>query len=306
MYITLLSTLISSCSLNHHLYTDDSALFFLPSHSLRLQHRSPSQRSRSNFVLGDCKSYTELLQDCSLVSVNLPKSTPHSRLHIWLTPHFCWPDLICLQILLLPYSSASLYPSIPRYQNTFHHRHFNCSVQARLLQLSITTCPSQTTRLQQIQNSLAHDVAKVPKSSHITPILRSLHSLKITLCIEYKLLSLTYKVLTTGSSCVVKRWLGEEMYGVWSRRSQANRKTKEDLQRLWKRTIKHTNWTKRMDAMDRSRLSQLIIKMGVSRWMFRLVPAHPCSARQRAISSCVCVVTIWEREWHCEWSLNWK
>jgi len=34
-------------------------------------------------------------------------------------------------------------------------------------------------------------------SCHITPILRSLHWLKITERIEYKLLSLTYKVLTT-------------------------------------------------------------------------------------------------------------
>ena len=39
-------------------------------------------------------------------------------------------------------------------------------------------------------------VVKAPKSSHITPILRSLHWLKIN--IEYKLLSLTYKVLTTS------------------------------------------------------------------------------------------------------------
>jgi len=45
---------------------------------------------------------------------------------------------------------------------------------------------SQITRLQQIQNSLAHAVA--PKSCHITPILHSLHWLKITECIEYKLL----------------------------------------------------------------------------------------------------------------------
>ena len=36
-----------------------------------------------------------------------------------------------------------------------------------------------------------------PKSSHITPILRSLHWLKINERIEHKLLSLTYKVLTT-------------------------------------------------------------------------------------------------------------
>jgi len=41
-------------------------------------------------------------------------------------------------------------------------------------------------------------VVKAPKSSHIKPILRSLHWLKINERIEYKLLSLTYKVLTTS------------------------------------------------------------------------------------------------------------
>jgi len=56
---------------------------------------------------------------------------------------------------------------------------------------------SQITRLQQIQNSLARAVVKA-KSCHITPILRSLHWLKITERVEYKLLSLTYKVLTTS------------------------------------------------------------------------------------------------------------
>ena len=60
------------------------------------------------------------------------------RLHIWWTTHFFWPDLICLQILQLPYPSASLYPSIPLYQNSCHHRHFYCSLQARLLQLSLS------------------------------------------------------------------------------------------------------------------------------------------------------------------------
>jgi len=56
---------------------------------------------------------------------------------------------------------------------------------------------SQITRLQQIQNSLARVVVKTPKCCHITPILHSLHWLKISECIEYKLLSLNYKVLTT-------------------------------------------------------------------------------------------------------------
>ena len=40
-------------------------------------------------------------------------------------------------------------------------------------------------------------VVKAPKSSHITPILPSIHWLRITERIKYKLLSLTYKVLTT-------------------------------------------------------------------------------------------------------------
>ena len=56
---------------------------------------------------------------------------------------------------------------------------------------------SQLSRIQHIQNSLARTVVKAPKSCHITPILRSLHWLRITKRIEYKLLSLTYKVLTT-------------------------------------------------------------------------------------------------------------
>ena len=55
----------------------------------------------------------------------------------------------------------------------------------------------QLSRFQQIQNSLARTVMKAPKSCHITPILRSLHWLKITERIKYKLISLTYKVLTT-------------------------------------------------------------------------------------------------------------
>ena len=57
---------------------------------------------------------------------------------------------------------------------------------------------SQLNRLQQIQSSLAHAVVKALKSSHITPILKSLHWLNFNECIEYKLLSLTYKVLTTS------------------------------------------------------------------------------------------------------------
>ena len=55
---------------------------------------------------------------------------------------------------------------------------------------------SQLSRLQQIQNSLALTFVKAPQSCHITPISRSLHWFRVTERIEYKLISLTYKVLT--------------------------------------------------------------------------------------------------------------
>jgi len=54
---------------------------------------------------------------------------------------------------------------------------------------------SQTNRLQVIQNSLARAVVNAPEFCHVTPILKSLHWLKINEHIEYKLLSLTYKLL---------------------------------------------------------------------------------------------------------------
>ena len=49
-----------------------------------------------------------------------------------------------------------------------------------------------------IQNSLARVVVKAPKSCHISSVLKSLHWLKINERIDYKLLSLTYKILTTS------------------------------------------------------------------------------------------------------------
>jgi len=62
------------------------------------------------------------------------------------------------------------------YCNSLYHNLPNC----------------QLNRLQRIQNSLAHAVVKAPKSTRITPILKSLHWLKVNECIEYKLLSLTW------------------------------------------------------------------------------------------------------------------
>ena len=120
MYTSPLSTLISSLSLNHHLYADDTQLFLS-------FHPSDFDSSASTIAT----------------------SIVHSKLD------YC----------------NSLYYNLPK---------------------------SQTNRLQVIQNSLARAVVKAPKFCHVTPILKSLHWLKINERIEYKLLSLTYKALTTA------------------------------------------------------------------------------------------------------------
>jgi len=75
-------------------------------------------------------------------------------------------------------------------------RHSRSVYPYRLSDRNLPNC--QLNRLQQIQKSLARDVIKAPKSSRITPILKSLHWLKVNERIEYKLLSLTFKVLTTS------------------------------------------------------------------------------------------------------------
>ena len=54
---------------------------------------------------------------------------------------------------------------------------------------------SQLDRLQLILNSAARAVSKTPKFTHISPVLKSLHWLKIDQRIQYKVLSITYKTL---------------------------------------------------------------------------------------------------------------
>lgn len=53
-------------------------------------------------------------------------------------------------------------------------------------------------RLQNIQNALARAVTKTPKHHHITPVLKSLHWLKIPERISYKIASLTYNTIQSS------------------------------------------------------------------------------------------------------------
>jgi len=51
----------------------------------------------------------------------------------------------------------------------------------------------------------------------------------------------------------------------------------------------------------------LFFLMGVSGWMFLLVPADPGSPGQRAVKrSYTCVHIVWYRQWWCKRKINWE
>jgi len=71
---------------------------------------------------------------------------------------------------------------------------------------------SQLARLQLIVNSTARAVSKTPKFSHITPVLKSLHWLKIEQRIHYKVLSITYKTLQSRKPSYLHSLLNVQSY----------------------------------------------------------------------------------------------
>jgi len=54
-------------------------------------------------------------------------------LHLWWTSYLFWPNFSHLQSLLLPYQTASLYPSFPWCHHRVHHCHLHRSLQTWLL-----------------------------------------------------------------------------------------------------------------------------------------------------------------------------
>ena len=105
----------------------------------------------------------------------------------------------------ISYISKSCFSHIRdlrRIRNTLDHK-TACTIATSLIHSKLDYCNSlylnisnqQLNWLQLILNSAARAVTKTPKFHHITPHLKSLHWLKITQRIQYKILSLTYKSL---------------------------------------------------------------------------------------------------------------
>ena len=213
MYTTPLSNLISSLSVNHHLYADDIQLFFsfhprnfdsiIANLQTALQQISSSlsanlltlNTSKTKFLIIGLKQQLSIIDKSSLNTAhsacnlgfifneNLAFSNQISSLSKSCYSHIRVLCCIrpCLDSKTASTTAASIVHSKLDYCNSLYYN----------------LPKSQINRLQQIQNCLARTVVKAPKSL-ITPIFRSLHWLKISERIEYKLLSLTYKDLTTS------------------------------------------------------------------------------------------------------------
>ena len=193
MYTTPLSTLISSCSLNHHIYADDNQLFlsFLPTHldsSIDHLHNALDRisswmtanvltlnSSKTEFLLIGFSKQLAKINNSSLTITHSARNLGfifdeyltfsgqissvskscycHIRqlrcirvklLGLYLPLYmFCCmrasvSGLMALLVLWFFPLNIFIHSFIPRYQNSFHHRHFHCSLQARLLQLSLS------------------------------------------------------------------------------------------------------------------------------------------------------------------------
>ena len=82
--------------------------------------------------------------------------------------------------------------------------------------------------------------------------------------------------------------------------------------RLYVRTVKHVSWIKRMPwslQMEKGDKGSTMIRMGVSGWMFLLVPAYPGCPGSKAVKRsllllCLRKITPW---WQADWiSDKWK
>ena len=231
LYTTPLSTLISSLSINHHLYADDTQLFmsFFPSDftssmdSLRLAlHKISDWMSANLLTLNPSKTEFLLLglpQQLSKLNSPVLDLSPQTtiqpshaarNLGFIFDHHLTFSD----QISSLSKSCFNHIRSLRRIRPFLNYSTAK-TVATSLVHSKLDYCNSlyfglpqtQLSRLQRIQNSLARTVVSAPRSCHISPILKSLHWLKINQRIDFKILSLTYKSLLISKPSYLRQLL---------------------------------------------------------------------------------------------------
>ena len=231
LYTTPLSSIISRTSVNHKLYADDTQLFISFSannftHNIKLLQDTISDISSwmsTNFLsLNPSKTEFMLIG----LPIQLAKIT---------NPSLC----VSQNVTLKPVSSARnlgfILDSNLSLSDHISSVSKNCFIHIRDLRrirktlthssaltiatslihskldycnsLYLNTSHQNINRLQLIQNAAARAVTRTPRFHHISPILKSLHWLKIPQRIEFKILSLTYKLLQNNKPTLLRQLL---------------------------------------------------------------------------------------------------
>jgi len=140
--------------------------------------RLKQQLSKIPYTTPLSLQHTLLVTLALFLTNTLPSQT--KSLHFSKSCYYHIPELCCIRPYL-NFETASTIATTIVHLNSIIVTFFITTFQKNY----------QLNRLQQIKISLARAVVKALKSSHITPILKSLHWLKVNERVEYKLLSLT-------------------------------------------------------------------------------------------------------------------
>jgi hypothetical protein len=229
---TPLSTIISKSATNHHLYADDTKLymsFSAAEFSQNISHLEKTislvQKWMSSNFLSLNPSKTEFLiigLRQQLAKLNHPTiSLPNS---VTLCPVKSARNLGVIFDSTLSYSehisaiSKSCFNHIRdlRRLRSSIDQTTACTIVTALIHSKLDYCnslllnlpASSTNRLQFVLNSAARAVTKTSRFHHITPVLKSLHWLKINQRIHYKVISLTYKILLSDQPSYLRSLLG--------------------------------------------------------------------------------------------------
>jgi hypothetical protein len=95
-----------------------------------------------------------------------------------------------------------------------------CAIATALIHSKLDYCnslllnlpSSSSNRLQFVLDSAARAVTKTSRFHHVTPVLKSLHWLKINQRIHYKVISLTYKILLSNQPSYLRSLLSLQSF----------------------------------------------------------------------------------------------
>ena len=219
MHTTPLNTLISSRSLYHHLYADDTQVFIsfatktFTTAITKLQDAISDISSANLLSLNQSKTEFMLIGLHQQISKISNPSLSFSSIHP-ITPTDSARHLgFIFDSSLTFLNRFHLYPVYATIISTTFAASGTLStsktasvIATSLVHSKLDYCNSlylnlpqkQLSRLQLLQNSLARAVTATPKTEHITPVLKSLHWLKLEKRIHYKIIFLTNDFLHTS------------------------------------------------------------------------------------------------------------